>query len=76
MYDKQWHKILKKTWVVGFRVHVQWDTAVVSLHWIVHFYYSGDCGFVNTALNMDWEKSTLLGQVSPYTSHTKKYFEF
>lgn len=62
--------------MVGFKVHVQWDTAVVPLHGIVHFHYSGNDVFVNAALNKDGEESTLLGQVSPYAIHTKKYFEF
>lgn len=59
---------------MGFKVHVQWDTAVVLLHGIVHFQYSGNCVFVSAAVNMDGEESTFLGQISPHISHIKKYF--
>lgn len=47
---------IKEDLSVGFKVHVQWDTAVASLHWIVHFHYGGICVFVNAALNMDGGK--------------------
>lgn len=44
---------------------------MVSLHVVVHFHCSGNCVFVNAALHMDGEESTLFGQISPYISLTK-----